>query len=250
MSSSYAPSIKPAAVRQPSFGDRPQPTLPRRWSDGSPIVSLPASWGTCRSRLVSPRLQLFDIEDEDGILRTWLADGAGRLLGHRPDRLSDHASALLRQVVLAHGPLKLHGKDGTLLLESDYMAAVVFDPLVQDGSGLLMRGADGRLDPIRTADGTPILRLNPGWSAPVMFTGSAPLHILDLQHVHGMRAFWYIDETGMFLGGAGTMLDEAMRRGIDAYAHIRAVRGQHRMSHDLTGYCRLTASSAPSSIRC
>ncbi len=228
---------------RPSFGRGPgpppvrrqPPDRPRFWSDGAPIGALPAGWRLLGARPIAAELHLFDIEDESG-RQSWFADGEGRLLGQRADLLPAAAIAALRGHILAGGPVEVHEQGRLVRLDQAYMADIVLDPLLASAGSLLVRDASGGVQPVRHADGTPIAALHPGWTAPLAFTGFAPLLVVDLSHVDGLRTVWYIDEAGRLLGSMLHALGQEMLDRVAAYGERRAGWPQDRMDHDLTGY--------------
>lgn len=217
---SPATSISPEepARQTPRFAG-PQVILqrPRFWSDGSAIETLPPGWSVRDSRPLSHDLHLFELEVEDGTARSWFANRAGRLICRRPEQLSGRQMASLRQYILEHGPLSLHGEAGPDPLDSNFLSEIVRSPIVQAPDGLTVQDAAGAILPIRLPDGQRVAHLDAGWSARLLYAGFRPLLVLDLAHTDGRRTGWFIDETGRFIQTL-ELADPAVAAGLAGFA--------------------------------
>jgi hypothetical protein len=72
----------------------------------------------------------------------------------------------------------------------------VIDGLIQvDGIG------DGSPRPLRHLGGHTVGELLPRWRAELLFSGFAPIYLLELVHENGERATWYLDSQAHRLGG-------------------------------------------------
>ena len=61
-----------------------------------------------------------------------------------------------------------------------------------------------------TLGGNPCV-FGPGWTPGSVFAGFDPFLLLDLLHINGQRAVWVLDETGAFLAGEISRLDQPGR---------------------------------------
>lgn len=49
--------------------------------------------------------------------------------------------------------------------------------------------------------GTPLEAFSPGWHASALFTGFAPLYLLELENIDGSKATWFLDHRFHYLNG-------------------------------------------------
>ncbi|WP_419728676.1 hypothetical protein [Lichenicola sp.] len=216
------------------------PNEPRQIPERLAVEALPAGWMLRGTRHVGANLILLDAENDLGDRRTWFAGSDGDLIGDRPDLLPHFAVAALRQQILANGPIELHEPNGSRRLDQTYMSAIMLDPVIASTAGLLLRAPKGGLRAIHHGDGVAILSFIEGWSPRLLFTGFAPLLLLDLVHDDGLEVVWYIDEEGMFLGGQVGHLDAVFRDAILEYGNARSADQPDWQERDLTGYCLLS----------
>ncbi|WP_419729111.1 hypothetical protein [Lichenicola sp.] len=216
---------------------------PHFWSDGSPIEALPPGWSLRRSRLILSHMHLFDIEDETGRLRSWLADRNGKLLGFRPERLPTGAAAALRLHILTRGPVEMYVQGERVLLDEAYMRSILFQPLTVLDDRLTFRDRSGTAQPIMAFGGNGFARLDPGWVATVMYTGFDGLRVMDLESIRGTRSVWFLDDHGELLGNAPEHVADRLRPAITEFAARRAAQAPGQMHPDLDGYCLLSSGT-------
>jgi hypothetical protein len=100
----------------------------------------------------------------------------------------------------------------------------IFDPLLMK-DGLFLRDEDDPV-PLIYASGA-LARFLEGWSARLLFTGFAPLQLLELEHRDGTTATWFLREGGIMLGDRIEELSEEM---LQAVRHVGAeLRNQPAM---------------------
>lgn len=229
-------SVQPAS---PLMLEASAPVRPLFWTDGSRIDPQPPGWIFYRPRRISADLYLVDIDDAARIRRTWFVDHGARLLGHRPELLPPRAMSALRRHLADHDVLELHTQAGSLLLDRAFLSQILLNGLEPSPDGLLIRDAAGFAIPLRLSNGDPVPALDPGWSSRLVFTGLAPVLMVDLVSDTGAELVWYIDRTGLVLGSAAGPLSDLLEPGLAAFLRQRDEWAPGRMAHDLAGTCLL-----------
>ena len=88
----------------------------------------------------------------------------------------------------------------------DYL---IRDPVLEQ-DGILHLGVGGRLQPLLVGGGT-IGGFLPGWRARALYTGFAPLFLLELEHEDGERATWFLSHRMERAGDGPHQLNPDMR---------------------------------------
>ena len=84
------------------------------------------------------------------------------------------------------------------------------------------------------------MQLNPGWRATLLFTGFAPIFLLELVHIDGAQVTWFFDYRFEHMGNTFEQLSEPMR----ALLKLRAVPVLQTMIDPILNRCDPVATHA------
>ena len=169
-------------------------------------------------------IYLLDVMLADGTARTYFVDRSGIKLGEEPEVLSDQMLASLQHSLLGpdHPSASFHRPNGEVgRLDAQFLADIIFVTDVPDAAGLRLRSGEGDLYALTGAFGLPIAAFEPGWRARFLFTGFAPLHVLELLHQDGRQANWYLSSEGNFFSHVIDVIPELFRRRIAVFGARR-----------------------------
>ena len=172
-----------------------------RHPDGAPVEFLAGVPEITRFQTGFHPIYLLDLAFSDGTARTYFIDQNGVKLGEAPETLPTEVLAGLQQSVL--GPDRpaagFHRPDGDVgRLDEHFLADIVFITAV----------------PGATIPDCFSPTLEPGWRVRFLFTGFAPLHLLELVHRDGRQATWYLSSEGKFLSHQVEGVPEPLRHPI------------------------------------
>jgi hypothetical protein len=106
---------------------------------------------------------------------------------------------------------------------SEFNAMIRHNPISLIDGILHVDGlGDGGPRPLFYPGGNPVKELLPDWRADLLFTGFAPIYLLELSHVDGQHGTWYLNSEGYRLGGGIAEL-EPLTRGLLGHLAINAV---------------------------
>jgi hypothetical protein len=104
------------------------------------------------------------------------------------------------------------------LIEDDDILPV----LREENTGQYKVGTGGRT--VLSMPGEPWPKFLPGWTPCFVYAGLAPIYVLELGHITGQRAVWFLDETMAYIGGDPDVLPPATKALLATTATLLAQR--------------------------
>ncbi len=167
---------------------------------------------------------LLDLALANGTAMTCFVDQNGARLGDEPESLPDEILAGLQHSLLGpdHPSARFHRPNGGVgLLDEQSLKDIIFVNTIPSVAGLCLYSGDAELYCLRDAFDQPIPAFAPGWRARFLFTGFAPLHVLELVHQDGRQACWYLSSNGVFFSHLIDFVPESFRKRIAAFGARR-----------------------------
>ena len=205
-----------------------QTTRPLLFSNGVPVRSLLPGWRAILLHAGLRDILLLELEHADGHRVTWFLTPDGRQLADRIEALSADHVDMLRAAAWrlpglaagAAGALSGVARRTREAIRALLVPHVVPDPVVQLADALfVICDDDAQPRPLRDPQGGAVASFLPGWGARLLYTGFAPLLLLELTGPGREARIWFLDASGRRIADRVQDLPAAMR------AHVRKVGG-------------------------